>query len=406
MIVSLSGIASIRLFTPVFIYMLLIRYGGDVSFLANGVAKLQEMTPAWMNNDILFIIVGLLAVAEVVANWNSTVRDFLNSTDFEKYAKVIFSVLISFGFLSTQDAQGLKEIQSLPDLQPAASLPLAAIGAIFCGALTSFFVKLRTEICRFVHVLDPDNDFHLQTMLAAAEESMAVFLLALAIILPFLAFLLTLAAIASGIAIQTAIRKLEERTNHLCPACGESISSLAEKCPKCGAEQSEVAAVGLLGMPRKTFIDLTDADALRRHRHEMLMLHRCPSCATSLSHCTCKNCHADIWGDGTARQDIVRRLDRRAVIIAIVGLLVNGVPIIGFPLFLISFSVFALSPLRAFLNPFSGCAGKLLFTFLKVLFMLIIALVSAVIPFAGLLVYLPYGLYYLHIRKSFIKQTA
>ncbi len=406
MIVSLSGIASIRIFTPVFLYMLLIRYGGNVEFLANGVAKLQELTPPWMNNDLIFIIIGVLAVAEIVANWNSTIRDFLNSTEFEKYAKVILSVLICFGFLSAQEAQGFKEIQSLPAMQPAASWPLAFLGSVVCGALTAFFVKLRSEISRFILMLDPDNDLHLHTMIAAAEESLAVFILALAIILPFLSLLLTLVVIALGRLIQKTIKRLEERTNHLCPTCGESISSLAENCPKCGAAQEQVCVVGLIGLPGKTVIDQNDADQLRRHRHEMLMLHRCPRCATHLSHSSCDNCHADIWGDENARQDIVRRIDRRVIIIALLGLLVNGVPIIGFPLFLISFSVFALSPLRAFLNPFRGCLGKLFFTFMKILFLLISVLISAVIPFAGLLVYLPYGLYYLHCRKAFLKETA
>ena len=46
MLVSLSGIASIRMFTPIFLYMVLIRYGGQLECLAAGVAKLQAMTPA------------------------------------------------------------------------------------------------------------------------------------------------------------------------------------------------------------------------------------------------------------------------------------------------------------------------------------------------------------------------
>ena len=56
MIVSLSGISSIRVFTPVFLYMLLIRHDSNVEFLANGIAKLQGLTPSWMNNDLIFII--------------------------------------------------------------------------------------------------------------------------------------------------------------------------------------------------------------------------------------------------------------------------------------------------------------------------------------------------------------
>lgn len=83
MILSLAGVASIRLFTPVFLYMLLIRYGGHVGFLASGVARLQSMTPDWMNNDLIFVIVGVLAALEIAANWNSTLREFLADSKFE-----------------------------------------------------------------------------------------------------------------------------------------------------------------------------------------------------------------------------------------------------------------------------------------------------------------------------------
>ena len=102
---------------------------------------------------------------------------------------------------------------------------------------------------------------------------------------------------------------------------------------------------------------------------------------------------------------MLKRLDHRAIIIALVGLLVNGVPIIGFPLFIISFSVFAMTPLRAFLSPFRGCLSKIFFLFLKIFFLLLVALLSIVIPFAGLLSYVPYGLYYLHSRKLFLETT-
>ena len=406
MLVSLSGIASIRMFTPVFLYMVLIRYGGQVECLAAGVAKLQAMTPAWMNNDLLFAVFGVLAVLEIAANWNGTLRELLTSTKFDECVKVVFSALISFGFLNMEEAKSLQEVQVfMPDVQLAAALPLALVGAAFCGALTAFLVQLRSVVANFIHLIDPDNDFHLQTMFVGAEESLALFILTMAILLPILAFIITLIVIAAGKIVQVTLKKLEESTNHLCPACGKSISSLAEKCPECGAAQKEVYAVGLFGLPGKELIDQNDAEQLHIHHQKMLLMHRCPHCATHLHYSTCDNCHAELWKEGEARE-IVQTLDRRVIVIALVGLLVNGIPIIGFPCFLISFNTLVMSRLRAFLNPLPGCMGKLLFTFLKVLFMLIVVLVSSIIPFAGLLMYVPYGIYYLHNRKAFLKATA
>ena len=405
MIVSLSGLACLRLFTPVFLYMLLIRYGGQVELLASGVEKLQSMTPAWMNNDLLFIAVGILAVAELAANWNSDIREFIEGSEFDKYVKVIISALICFGFLTAEEGEGFQEMQNMQLVQPAAAIPLALIGSIFCGALTAFFVKLRSGICRIIHLLDPENDLHLKTMLATAEESLALFILALAILLPFLSLVLTLIVLAFCKTVEVTMKKLEERTNHLCPECGQSISSIAEICPNCGTKQETVSDVGLLGLPNSVYIDLNSPEELRHHRHSLLMLHRCPHCASPLNRDRCVHCHKDIWADGTAQEDMLKRLDHRAIIIALVGLLVNGVPIIGFPLFIISFSVFAMTPLRAFLSPFRGCLSKIFFLFLKIFFLLLVALLSIVIPFAGLLSYVPYGLYYLHSRKLFLETT-
>lgn len=406
MLVSLCGIASIRMFTPVFIYMLLIRYGGQVECLAAGVAKLQEMTPAWMNNDIIFVVFGVLAVLEIAANWNNTLRELLTSTKFDECVKVVFSVLISFGFLNIQEAKSLQEVQLfMPEMQLAAALPLALVGAACCGALTAFLVQLRAVVASFIHIIDPDNDFHLQTMFVGAEESLALFLLMMVILLPILAFLITLVIIAAGKLFQITMKKLEERTNHLCPACGKSISSLAEKCPECGAAQSEVCTVGVFGLPGKKLVDLNDAEQLHTHRQKMLLMHRCPQCATHLHYSSCDKCHTELWKKGESKE-IVRTLDRRVSVIALVGILINGIPIIGFPCFLISFNALVMSPLRAFLNPLPGCMGKLLFTFLKVLFMLIVVLVSSLIPFAGLLMYIPYGIYYLHSRKAFLRAMA
>ncbi len=406
MLVSLSGIASIRMFTPIFLYMALIRYGGQLECLAAGIAKLQAMTPAWMNNNIFFCIFGVLAVLEIAANWSTTLRELLSSTKFDECVKVVFSALISFGFLNMEEVKSLQEVQVLmPNVQLAAALPLALVGAACCGALTAFLVQLRSVVSNFIYLIDPDNDFHLQTMYAGAEESLALFILMMTILLPILAFLITLAIIVAGKMLQMALKALEERTNHLCPACGKSISSLAEKCPECGAAQSEIYAVGFFGLPGKVLIHPDDARHLQIHRQKMLLMHRCPHCATHLHYCACDKCHAELWKEGEANE-IVKILDRRAIVIALIGLLVNGVPIIGFPCFIISFNILVMSPLRAFLNPLSGCMGRLVFTFFKVLFMLIIVLFSTIIPFVGVLMYVPYGIYYLHNRKAFLKATA
>ena len=413
MLVALCGITSFRMFTPTFLYLLLIRYGymllthcgGHFGFLLNRLEYMNSITPSWMTSEFIICLFGFLAVLEIAANWNSAIREFLTGTKVDECTKVVISALISFGFLNVHETRSLQEVQFfMSDVQMAA-LPLALVGAAVCGALTTFLVQLRSVVVDFVNQIDPDNDLHLQTMLAGAEESLALFILVITILLPTLALIITLLVLAVDKLTQITMKKLEESTNHLCPTCGKSLSSLAEKCPECGAAQTEVYEVGLFGLPGKKLIDLNNAEQLHDHRIKMLLMHRCPNCATRLHNCSCEKCHAELWKDGAAKE-IVRILDHRAIVIGLVGVLLNAIPIIGFPCFLISFNLLVNSRLRAFLNPLQGCMGKLFFTFLKVLFMFIIVLVSSVIPFAGLLVYVPYGIYYIYSRKSFLKATA
>ncbi len=402
MILALAGITCFRMFTPVFLYMVLLRYGGQLEFLASGVERLQTVSPAWMSNDVLFTIFGILAVLEIIANWNEDLREFFTGSEFEKYAKVLISALVSFGFLS-MEGEGEQILQPLSVPQEAAILPLAVLGALTCGALTAFFVRLRNVVVECVRALDPGNDLHLQTLLAGAEESLAVFLLMLVILLPSLALVLTLLIAGLGKAGQLAMAQLEKRNCHPCASCGKAVSCVAEICPECGTHQEQVAEVGMFGLPRKTFLESGNAEQLHRQHQQLRLIHRCPHCATPLrrDEASCHQCHSQVWPDEEASKEFLHTLDQRALVVALVGLVLNGIPIIGFPCFLIAFSALVMAPLRAFLNPIHGCFGKMFFTFLKVLFTLVVVLFAAAIPFAGLLLYIPYGLYYLHCRNAF-----
>ena len=159
----------------------------------------------------------------------------------------------------------------------------------------------------------------------------------------------------------------------------------------------------LSDLPRKTFLVPGNAEQLHRQHQKLRMLHRCPHCATPLrrDEANCHQCHSQVWPDEETSKEFLHTLDQRAIAVALVGLLLNGIPIIGFPCFFIVFSALVMAPLRAFLNPIHGCFGKMVFTFLKILLALVAVLFASVIPFGGLLLYIPYGLYYLHCRNAF-----
>jgi hypothetical protein len=105
------------------------------------------------------------------------------------------------------------------------------------------------------------------------------------------------------------------------------------------------------------------------------------------------------------RKDIVRVLDKRFFIVFGIGLLASFVPVLGFVLTLVGLKVFVLGEFALFENRWRRVKGMIFLRIMK-LSALICATLLSCVPFAGIVMLLPYLAIYLKKRKSFLLEDV
>ena len=278
---------------------------------------------------------------------------------------------------------------------------LSCLGA----AGTWLLCRIRGGISAAVDAVDPDNAFGLQSFWRFAEESSWVLFLIFALVVPLLALFAVLATAGIAYWAQRALKRLENSRGHACPSCNALVHGSALKCPNCHAEQPRpYRAVALMGIAGRDTVDENDPGAVQRHHETLVTQHRCPLCASPLkgNADTCDRCGADVWGQGMTRAQLVHRLDVRFAVLFGCGCLASAVPVIGFVLTALLINCSVLGILRAYDGRLGRFLGRLLFKVVK-WSVLIVAVVFSSVPFAGVLLLLPYGCAYGMSRSRFLR---
>ncbi len=399
-ILALCGIISVRNFIPVFVFALGKRLAPTWAGCPSALQDLFARAPDWLSSDFALVVLGILAVIELLANWNDTAREVMDEANWDKYAKPIFAFLVTYSLVSADQAATLDfvlhPIAEEAGSSPAAALPvvtnsvavaastasvaqsstavsggtglpafLSAIVAFFAAAFTLVLAKVRGNVASFLRGIDPDNSLKLHTIAALAEETTWVALAVCAIFLPILALLF----LALSLLFEQALKAFSSR--------------LVE---------------WLLREPR----NLDDPAVRLAYRRRLIRYHRCPDCHVALGkdH-LCGTCGKNVWTEAFSRRDFVREQDRRCVIILCFSLLLSALPILGYAFGSAALSLAVISPIRRFLGKGDNLVGSCLFRFVRILFVLV-ALFVSVIPFIGIVLLLPKVILYFHLRKKFL----
>src|SRR5262245_48496625 len=78
-----TGLFPSRAFIPAFVTSLLMRFGNDIPFIRD--ARLLgsvDSTPTWFTHDVTLVILGLLALLEIVATKIPELREAMNEVDY------------------------------------------------------------------------------------------------------------------------------------------------------------------------------------------------------------------------------------------------------------------------------------------------------------------------------------
>ena len=94
-LLALCGIASFRSFLPTFLLLVMARLAPGLEDCPQALLDIASQVPEVMLNDGVLALFGVLAAAELVANWNDTVRQILEDSDFDLYFKPFYAFVFA-----------------------------------------------------------------------------------------------------------------------------------------------------------------------------------------------------------------------------------------------------------------------------------------------------------------------
>ena len=423
-LLAICGIASFRNFLPTFLLLFAARLAQGAENCPQALLDLAAGVPEVMIGNGVLTLFGILAVVELVANWDETVRQILEDTDFDLYFKPFYAFVFAIvagapaetagqlGAAASAAAQPvLSATQSVAAVAPPApdeGLPWLAwvwniISSGAAGFGTWMFCSFRAKVADTLRSIDPDNTFRLHTLAKLAEETSWVALTLVAILVPVLAAVLVIALMALAAAFRKILAALERRCSHVCDACGAMVHNSAVVCPGCGTMQpTPYRRVGPFSFASSAPVDVGNAADVMCHHRRLLSSHRCPLCASPLEDgFVCGKCGARVWEQGISRRDLVGRLDTCVIVATIVGALLSAVPVFGFLVSVAAMNLMAIRVLRSYESRLGRIVGRMLLRIVKWT-LIILAIVFSAVPFAGIVFLAPYLIYYLRLRGRFL----
>jgi len=404
-VLALCGLVSIRMFLPVFLYYLTMKLALVwPDHMPELVRQMAEHTPEWQVSPVFLTVLGVLAAVELAAVRNPDVKTFLVE-DFDRYAKPIVSILLTFGVMTTAQALETQQILNGTAMVQAASFGgLAVAMAIVAGCVTGFCCRIRSAVLEQIHAIDPEDDLRLQSLCNyLGEISMAVVFPAL-VFLPLLALVLTGLGVLAGVLFRRLCAWHERKHSHACPSCSDAglmtaVSDCALICPACGADQPDVRRVGWFGFSGSLPLHGMPPE---RHAFRLLAAHRCRWCASPLDRSNrCSRCGREQWTDGLLSYYLLQT-DLRSGLLLLLALGTFAFPVGGLVLALVLFRPLAVRPLAVHLSAGNRFLTGLAMMFLKLLILVPLVMLSMV-PVVGLLALLPFAGRYLLVRAKFCR---
>jgi hypothetical protein len=338
------GVFASRAFLPAFVTAVLLRLGPHVPWLAHaGLIPHIRDVPTWFTSDTALIILGILAILEIVAERFPEAAAVLD--EVHDYLKTGMAVLTYLGVLNATDRAAAQQV--IHQAGVLDYLPVLAVGA---GVYLA--TQVRGSVLGPLTEADQDDDLGLQGLIRWVEDFWAGLGPVALIIFP----LLTVAAFGLAIVILVVIeRRLEsrgERAKVPCVHCGQPIHASAPSCPHCHAPVKDPRDVGLLGQPK-------DRPANPRSLpFRLVSVKRCPVCATRLDRRAvkqvCGACGHLLMDAPDFAQRYVGFIDRRVPMVLIVCFLLGLVPVLGVIPGVVYYRLAIVAPFRRFIPPGRG----------------------------------------------------
>ncbi|GMV80810.1 MAG: hypothetical protein AMXMBFR7_19940 [Planctomycetota bacterium] len=392
-LIGSMGVFPSRAFIPAWVTAMLLRFGHEIPAIKNsGLLDLCTQSPTWFTHDATLVVLGILALLELISTKNAEVRAFMN--DLDQFIKPAMATVTALGVLSSTDAAIAHEITQ----QGFGDLPLA----LMVGAGVWFLTTIRGAIVSVLLDADETDELGLQKVIAWLEDLWSAFGILLLVIYP-LVMLGIAALIAGGFwAMRAYLAHREEQSKKPCASCGTPMYLSALACPKCAAKPERTHAVGFFGSTLNY-----QAKDLAAHPYELAEKKRCPNCATHLEERdptqSCHACGKRILSDPSFAQEYQRRVGERLPTVLGISFALSLVPIVGLIPGLIYYRIKLVAPYRRYVSRSMGC---LLRVAVRILILALIVL--QIVPVLGalmlpLMAMLEYSLYK-SVFESALKQ--
>lgn len=393
--VGAMGLFSSRAIIPAFFTALMMRYGGSLPFLGD-VEFLQTsgQEPSWFTHNGTILVLGLLALAEVVANKSPEIEEVMES--FYKSAKSIMAALTTMGVLSSSEAAFISETVGASQAGVLDSIVSGTVAVVVWIIAT-----LRNLLMEVVMFADPDGSIGLRKLISWFEDIWASVGIIFLFLYPIGMTILILIVVAVMAVMKKLRERREEKSKRPCVACAEPLYPCALSCPSCKAEQKDVQAIGFFGQSLKKPIQDKQAASLALAEKK-----RCPHCATRLkkreANQVCPGCGATTFSDPAFNQAYIAQVTRRLPKVLGISALFSLIPVIGLIPGVIYYRIALVAPFMGYLPAGRSYALKIL---LRIALLLLIGL--QLIPGIGVvsvpvMALLSYGLY----RSSFTSRVS
>ena len=333
------GVFASRAFLPAFVTALMLRFGPQISWLAHaGLLPQVRDVPTWFTSNAALIVLGLLAVLELVAERFPEATDILNGV--HDYLKTGMAILTYLGALNATDRAAVGPMIHQAGL--VEYLPVLAVGV---GVLLA--CQARRAVLGPLTEADEDDDLGLQRLIGWAEDFWASLGPVALIVFPILTVAAFGVAIVALILVERRVEAGRDATMAPCVNCGRPIHPSALACPDCNAPVKEPRDIRLLGQPSKRPANIAWLP------YRLVAVKRCPVCASRFGRRavkqTCETCGHRLNDNPQFAREFIALMDRRVPLACVVAFLLGLVPVLGVIPAVIYYRLSIVAPFRRYI---------------------------------------------------------
>jgi hypothetical protein len=338
------GVFASRAFLPAFVTALLLRFGPQAPWLAHaGLLPHLRDVPTWFTSDAALVILGLLAVLELVAERFPEAKVFLD--EVHDYLKTGMAVLTYLGVLNATERAAVGQVIEQAGL-------FDYVPALAVGAGTFFASKARGAVLGPLVEADEDDDLGLQKLLRWIGDLWGTLGPVALIVFPLVTMALFGVAVVIVVLIDRRVESRRERTKVACVHCGQPIHASALDCPFCKSPVKEPKDIGLLGQAKETPANIASLP------YRLVAVKRCPACATRFDRKavkqTCGACGHRLMDDPSFAGGYIASIDRRVPLACVVCFVLGLIPVLGVIPGVIYYRLAIVAPFRRYIPPGQG----------------------------------------------------